>query len=107
MSRHKRTTRPFRDELPELLDERGITLRALAEAVGGFDHGYLSRMLNGQRAVNPTHAAHIASYLDLPQDYFPEVREARLIDAVRSNAVLRDEVYDLVLPKRRRRARKV
>ena len=101
MSR-KRTTEPFAEELPRLLAERGVTLRALAEAVGGFDHAYLSRLLSGSRAVNAVHAARIAVHLGLPADYFPEVREARVVDAITADGELRDRVYDRMLPSSRR-----
>jgi transcriptional regulator with XRE-family HTH domain len=85
--------RPFGRELPRLLKQRGLTLRALAEAVGGFDHAYLSRMMGGQRSVNTSHLRRIARYLDLPEDYFPEVREKEVVDAVRNRPGLRDEIY--------------
>jgi transcriptional regulator with XRE-family HTH domain len=87
------TNARFVDELPRLMSERGLTLRALAREVGEFDHAYLSRMLHGHRAINPDHAARIAQYLSLPEDYFPEVREARAIDAIQRDPKLRDEIY--------------
>ena len=93
MRKRQAATLPFAEELPRLLAERELTLRALAREVGGFDHGYLSRMLAGRTAVNPKHAARISKYLGLPTDYFPEVREARIIDAIRADAALRDAIY--------------
>ncbi len=87
------TNRSFADELPKILEKREMTLRALAREVGGLDHAYLSRMLSGKAQVNPAHAERVSRYLGLPGDYFPEVREARVIDAVRRSARLRDSVY--------------
>jgi len=87
------TQRPFSEELPVLLKERDESLRSLARAVGGIDHSYLSRMVAGQTAVNPQHASRIAVYLGLPTDYFPEVREAAVIAAIRERPQLRDRIY--------------
>ena len=89
----KVTNRPFAKELPRLLETRGLALRALAREVGGLDHGYLSRMLNEKTSVNVKHAARIAQHLGLPPDYFPEVREARVIEAIRKSPRLRDAIY--------------
>lgn len=88
-----KTNRPFAEELPRLLEERGITLRALAREIGQIDHGYLSRMVNSRAPANPKHAERIARFLGLPADYFFEVREARVIDAIKRNGRLREEVY--------------
>jgi transcriptional regulator with XRE-family HTH domain len=87
------TTRPFGKELPRLLKARGLTLRALAREVGEVDHAYLSRMVSGKATVNSRHAERIANHLGLPADYFPEVREARVIKAISSSSRLRDEIY--------------
>lgn len=95
------TKRPFSDELPGLLAERGLSLRVVAREVGGFDHGYLSRMLSGKVAPNPQHVARISDYLGLPDDYFPEVREARTVDAIRQDAELRDRTYSRWVRRRR------
>lgn len=87
------TNRSFVDELPKLLEKNGMTLRSLAREVGGLDHAYLSRMLSGKAQVNPGHAERVSRFLGLPLDYFPEVREARVVSAVRRSARLRDEIY--------------
>ena len=79
-----------------------MTLRALAREVGGVDHSYLSRMLNRKTAVNVHHAKRIARHLGLPADYFPEVREAAVIEAVRTSPRLRDAVYFERVQKRKR-----
>lgn len=87
------TNRSFVDELPKILEKRGMTLRALAREVGGLDHAYLSRMLSGKVQVNPGHAERVSRFLGLPPDYFPEVREERVVTAVRRSSRLRDEIY--------------
>ncbi len=87
------TNRPFAAELPRLLEENDMTLRALAREVGGLDHAYLSRMLSGKTSINVRHAEAIAAFFGLPSDYFPEVREARVIDAIRKKPRLRDSIY--------------
>ena len=93
MARTDVTARSFVVELPRLLEQRGLTLRALTRAIGGLDHSYLSRMLNGKTQVNVRHAERIARYLGLPADYFPEVREARVVEAIHRNSRLRDRIY--------------
>ena len=95
------TNNPFPEELPRLLTERKETLRALARAVGGVDHSYLSRMVSGKAAVNPRHAERISLHLGLPYDYFPEVREAAIIAAIRAKPRLRDAIYFDHIRKRR------
>jgi transcriptional regulator with XRE-family HTH domain len=95
------TNRPFPDELPRLLEEKGMTLRALAREVGGIDHAYLSRMLSRKTAVNVRHAERIAVHLGLPRDYFPEAREAKVIEEVKRNSRLRDEIYFEKVTRRR------
>jgi transcriptional regulator with XRE-family HTH domain len=84
---------PFPEELPRLLKQRGMSLRALAWEVGAFDHGYLSRMIHRKAAVNVRHAEAIADHLGLRPDYFPEVREAAVLAAVRAQPKLRDAIY--------------
>jgi transcriptional regulator with XRE-family HTH domain len=100
---HLTTTKPLSAELPRILNARGITLRSLAAAVGGIDHAYLSRMLNGKAPVNPAHIRRISKHLGLPEDYFPEVREAEAVDAIRRHPRLRDLVYFDHVKRRRRR----
>ncbi|MBA3364792.1 MAG: hypothetical protein H0U03_03265 [Actinobacteria bacterium] len=76
-------------------------MRGLAREVGGLDHAYLSRMISGIAPVNVDHVHRISKHLGLADDYFPEVREAEVVEAIRGDPELRDEVY--VKVKRRRR----
>lgn len=90
-----RTTRPFADELPEILAERGLTLRALAEAIE-FSPSHLSRALRGidYKSPGPRLVRAVAMALELPEDYFPEAREGEVIAQVKANPALRDRIYD-------------
>jgi Helix-turn-helix. len=91
----KRTTRPFSEELPLLLQDRGLSLRALARMVGvGDDH--LSRVRSGARDKKATGelTQRVAVALDLPEDYFPEARLAFLVERLSNDPELRDKIYD-------------
>jgi transcriptional regulator with XRE-family HTH domain len=92
---HKRATRPLPEELRRLIDEHGVSLRALAEAIG-VNQSYLSRILGAKssRPASARVAAEIAEYFELPTDYFGEYREAVVIEAVAADPKLRDRVYD-------------
>ena len=72
---------------------KGTYIRSLARDIGGLDHAYLSRMVRGQVPVNAAHASRIARHLGLPEDYFAEVREAKVIQMIRRNPRLRDQIY--------------
>ena len=98
----RRSNRPIRDELPELLRARGMSQRQLAEAAR-VDPGHLSRALRKAefKTFSGEVAARIAGTLGLPADYWPETRDAATIAAIRSDPKLRDRIYDQL---RRRRA---
>jgi transcriptional regulator with XRE-family HTH domain len=88
------TDTPFTQELPRLLKVRGISQRGLAAMIGISD-SHLSRVL--RRADYKTPSAdltrRVALALRLPPDYFPEFREALVIDQIRADATLRNELY--------------
>jgi transcriptional regulator with XRE-family HTH domain len=91
----RRTGKPFVEELPVLLAERNMSLRALGRTVGvGDDH--LSRVLRGARAKKPTAdlARRVAQALDLPDDYFPEARLDFIVQELSHDATFLDKVYD-------------
>lgn len=91
-----RTQRPFVDELPALLRERGMSLRELARQVEVTD-SHLSRLLRGvgyRTRPSKELARRVAVSLGLEPDYFLEYREAVVIEAVRGNRRLREELYD-------------
>jgi transcriptional regulator with XRE-family HTH domain len=90
-----RTERPFTEELPDLLRERELSLRALARMVDiGDDH--LSRVLRGARDKRPTGelARRVAVALGLPHDYFLEARLAFVMEHIAEYPELLDQIYD-------------
>jgi transcriptional regulator with XRE-family HTH domain len=94
----RRATRPLREELPDLLAERDLSLRALARSIG-VSQSYLSRILGApdSEAARPASAKiayAIAEELGLPADYFAESREAVVREAIAADSKLRDRVYD-------------
>ena len=97
--RQRWTNRPFVDELPDLLRERDLSLRALAREVRVSD-AHLSRLLRGvgYRSVPSAELARrIAGALGLPSDYFKEVRQHYILDKVRADAEVCNSVYRLSL----------
>ena len=90
----QRTTRPFVVEVPRLLEQRGMSLRALARASGVTD-AHLSRVLREVNYKSPSGdlARRVAIALGLPGDYFPEFREAYVIDQIKRKPRLRDDLY--------------
>jgi transcriptional regulator with XRE-family HTH domain len=99
----KRTERSFVEELPSLLHEREMSLRALAREVGVTD-AHLSRLLRGvgyRTRPSSELARRVALALELPADYFPEYRETVVIELIKRDPKLREELYERL--KRRKR----
>jgi transcriptional regulator with XRE-family HTH domain len=90
-----RSNKAFVEELPNLVRERKMSLRTLAQ-LADVNPSHLSRVL--RRADYKTPSAdlvrRIAVALGLPHDYFPEFREAIVHEQVKLDAKLRDELYD-------------
>jgi transcriptional regulator with XRE-family HTH domain len=88
------TDTPFTADLPRLLRERGISLRALARQIGISD-SHLSRVVRkaDYKTASPELTSKVAAALGLPPDYFPEFREAYVLERIRSDAKLRNELY--------------
>jgi transcriptional regulator with XRE-family HTH domain len=84
-----RTQMPFRDALPGLLLERGISLRELGRRIG-IDATYISRVRRGQKRLPVDLPKKVAVALGLPPDYFPETRESLILDAMRRDPELRE-----------------
>jgi transcriptional regulator with XRE-family HTH domain len=93
----QRSERAFVQELPALIKERGLSIRSVARSAE-VDPGHLSRVLRGARGktVSPELAGRVAVALGLPEDYFPEWREAVIVDRIREDPKLRDQIYDRV-----------
>jgi transcriptional regulator with XRE-family HTH domain len=89
------TDRPFAEELPSLLAECGLSQRKLAQMID-LNPSHLSRVLRGADRSRPSTnlISRIASALNLPAGYFPELREAAVIERLRSDPELRDGLYD-------------
>jgi transcriptional regulator with XRE-family HTH domain len=88
----------FSQEVPRLLKERGMSIRALARESGVSD-AHLSRLIRGvgyRSTPSGDLAARVARALDLPIDYFREYRERIVVDAVKRDKKLREELYDRV-----------
>jgi transcriptional regulator with XRE-family HTH domain len=83
---------PVREALRELLASRELTLRAFADEVG-VSQAHLTRVIQGKKEATPELAGRIAAALGLPADYFAEVRESVVIDAVLSDPALRERLY--------------
>src|SRR5262245_55809937 len=80
-------------ELPRLLAEHHLTYRALASLVG-VTHTHLVHLVHErERQATGELAARIAVVLALPHSYFPETREAVVLDAVRRDPAYRDQLY--------------
>lgn len=91
----RRTEAPFREELPRLLQERGLSIRQLA-GLAEVEPSHLSRLLRGadyRKTPSADLLRRIAVALRLPEDYFPEFREAAVIEAVRLDPQLRERIY--------------
>jgi transcriptional regulator with XRE-family HTH domain len=88
------TDTPFTEELPRLLEEREMSVRALAATIGISD-SHLSRVLRRSDYKTPSSdlTRRVALSLGLPPDYFPEFREAYVVEQVKSDPKLRNELY--------------
>ncbi len=91
----ERTQVPFREALPSLLFERGVSLRELSRRLGK-DATFLSRVRRGHQRIPDDLPARVAVALGLPEDYFPEAREAFILEAVRTQPDLRERLYQTV-----------
>jgi transcriptional regulator with XRE-family HTH domain len=90
----KQSDRPFAEELPDLLAERGLSQRKLAQLVD-LNPSHLSRVLRGADRTRPSTdlIRRIARALNLPAGYFPELREAAVVEKLRTDPELRDKLY--------------
>jgi transcriptional regulator with XRE-family HTH domain len=95
VKRGPRSDRPLVEALPDLLEERGLSLRSLARKAQ-VNASHLSRVLRGADAkrATPHLARRIARALELPDDYFPEVREASVVQRIQADPAWRDKLYD-------------
>jgi len=88
------TDRPFVEELPGLLKERQLSLTKLAQRID-LNPSHLSRVLRRANYKTPSAdlTRRVALALDLPPDYFPEYREGLVLERIKTDEALRDELY--------------
>jgi transcriptional regulator with XRE-family HTH domain len=80
--------------LPRLLEARGLSIRRLADSMD-IDPTHLSRVVRSAGKVPSRELARRAALaLELPYDYFPEYREAVVVERIRRNPAFRDDLYD-------------
>lgn len=99
-----RTQRPFVEELPALLAERNLSLRAVSQ-MSDVSHSFLSRVLRERdyKRVSPELARRIAKALGLPNDFFVEAREGFIIERIKGDPKVREELYGMLKKKRQKR----
>jgi transcriptional regulator with XRE-family HTH domain len=84
------------------MQEKGLSGNRLALLVG-VNQSHISRILReaDKKTVTGPLAARIADALGLPEDWFPETRQARLFDLLRDDQALTDRLYDQLVTARR------
>ena len=89
-----RSQRRLVEELPEILEDRELSIRALAHSAG-VSPSHLGRVLRQTDYKTPSVelCRRLARALGLPEDYWPEYRERVVVDRVRSDPALREELY--------------
>lgn len=89
-----RTQDPFVEELPRLLAERQMSLRALARELD-VEPSHLSRSLRNAeyKTFSPQLIRRIGEVFGLPPGFFPEEREAFVVERIRADPTLRDRLY--------------
>ena len=77
-----------------------MTAHALAKKAG-ISHSHLSRAKRGKdyKSLSGDLVARLGTALELPAGYFPEEREAVVVEQIRHDARLRDELYRRVAPR--------
>lgn len=73
------STQPFGSALRALMEERGLSYRGLAEAIGtideqGITHAHLNMLANGHDKPSMRVMELIARACDVPPDFFAEYR---------------------------------
>jgi len=71
-----------------------MSVRALAATIGISD-SHLSRVLRraDYKTPSPDLTRRVALALELPPDYFPEFREAYVVEQIKSDPELRNDLY--------------
>jgi transcriptional regulator with XRE-family HTH domain len=98
------TDRPFEEAIGGLIEEAGLSLRAVARA-SGVDVSYVSRLRSGEAAAPPDPTIErLARAFGVRPDYFLEYRARRVAAWLLGEPDVLAALYRLVaLPPRRRR----
>jgi transcriptional regulator with XRE-family HTH domain len=87
------STRPFGETLTELMDEAGLTYRALA-ARTGLSAGYLNHIVHGNRPVPSDEViARLADALGVEPEHFREYRIRVISERLEEMPELADRLY--------------
>lgn len=95
-----RTQKPFAESASAILRERGISGRGLADQVG-VHYTHMAKLLRGAKPPSQHVLQAVTLALELPPDYFCELREFLIAEAVRADPDLRDRLYDQISSCRR------
>lgn len=84
----------FSDSWRELFKEKGWTQKHVA-VTAGIDPSFFSKALRGEgyKKLNADWIAAISEMAGLPRDFYPEVREDAVVEAVRCDPALRDRLF--------------
>jgi transcriptional regulator with XRE-family HTH domain len=84
---------PFGPTIQRLMDERGLTYRALADKTG-LSAGYLNHLVHGNRPVPSDDViASLAKALGVDPDHFQEVRIRHIAERLERMPELIDRLY--------------
>jgi transcriptional regulator with XRE-family HTH domain len=84
---------PFGEAMQRLMDETGVTYRALA-AKTGLSAGYLNHLVHGNRPVPSNEVVeHLAAALDVDPDHFREYRVRVITERLEAMPDMIDRLY--------------
>lgn len=92
--RRTQTDQSFAQALPELLVERNLSVNTLAKDVGK-SQSHFSRGLRGidKKFFSIDIIRQVRERLGLPAGYFPEEREAFVVECLQNDPALRERLY--------------
>jgi transcriptional regulator with XRE-family HTH domain len=91
--RRRFSDRSFGEAMTELMDERGLTYRALASATG-LSAGYLNHLVHGNRPVPSNEViATLATALGVEPEHFREYRIRVITERLEEMPGLVDRLY--------------
>ncbi len=91
--RRRYSSDPFGETIERLMNESGITYRALA-AKTGLSAGYLNHLVHGNRPVPSNEVVEtLANALDVEPDHFREYRVRVITDRLEAMPELIDRLY--------------